>query len=533
MQIFPPFNSQPSANSRLATGVFPRASVESFLPHNRFHPHGGSMLPWAVALCRAPGASSPHLVMTDFISDPQQGATCHFAAAPLGDPRRTRRLVRFAAAMAEDPAGSIPRICGNWSDTKAAYRLFAQPLVTFDTVCQPHFDMRWQAAGGRFLLLDDTTELDFGKHRHIDGLGPLGNGSGRGLLLHSGLLIDPRHEALLGLAGAVLQPRVPAPAHEKASAALRRRRETDRFGELIDQIGTPPAKTEWIHVIDREGDNYEVFGHCLAQHVSLIVRVRCLGRKVKLQADASEVIPLKEVLTSLPVQAQRTLQVPAKARTRREPIRPARTAILDVRYGAVVLLLPRRCSPYLRAQGVRQIPVGVIGLREQAPPAGQARIEWVLYTTWPIDNLPCVDEAIAYYRWRWWIEEWHKVIKSGTRIKARQLESAERLKPLIGMSAIEAVRLLQLKSLSRKEPGCVAEAVVPKKYIRMLEVVQERKIATVREFFHGVARLGGFLDRKGDGEPGWQTIWHGWEKLALMIRGAEAFHDHPDSGICG
>ena len=107
------------------------------------------------------------------------------------------------------------------------------------------------------------------------------------------------------------------------------------------------------------------------------------------------------------------------------------------------------------------------------------------------------------------------------------------MKPLLGVSAIEAVRLLQLKSLSRSTPERSAVEVVPKKYIRMLEVVQDRKIETVRDFFHRVARLGGFLDRKGDGEPGWQTIWHGWEKLALMIRGAEAFHDHPDSGICG
>lgn len=471
--------------------------------------------------------------MIDFLSDARQWASIQFGPARLGDPRRTRRLVHFAAAMAEDPAGSIPRICGNWADTKAAYRLFRQEQVTFETVCQPHFALQRQVAGGRFLLLNDTTELDFGQHRLIEGLGPLGNGSGRGLLLHSALLVDPDRSALLGLAGAVLCPRVPAPAHETATAARRRRRETDRFGELIDQIGSPPPKTQWIHVIDREADNYEVFCHCLTQHVRLLVRVRSLSRQVKLRADASEVIALHEFVASLAVQAERTLAVPAKARTRREPARQARTATLEVRWGAVWLLLPRHRSPYLRAQAVRQIPFGVISLREKAPPAGQARIEWVLYTSWPVDTLRRVDEAIGYYRWRWWIEEWHKVIKSGTRIKARQLENAARLKPLIGVSAIEAVRLLQLKSLSRSAPGCPAEQVVPKKYIRMLEVVQERKIRTVREFFHRVARLGGFLDRKGDSEPGWQTIWHGWEKLSLMIRGAEAFHDHPDSGICG
>ena len=471
--------------------------------------------------------------MLPFISDPQQWAHLHFGETLLGDPRRTRRLVHFAAAMAEDPAGSIPRICGNWADTKAAYRLFQQSEVTFEAVCQPHFDMRHQVAGGCFLVLGDTTQLDFGSQRLIEGVGPLGNGSGRGLLLHSGLLIDPHHTVVLGLAGAVLQPRVPAPAHETPTASLRRRRETDRFGELIDQVGAPPADTVWIHVVDREGDNYEVFCHALQQRVELLVRVRCRSRKVKLSEDASEKVALQDFVASLPVRATRKLAVPAKARTRCEPARQARTATLEVRFGAVWLPWPRPRSPYVQSQGVRQIPVGVISLREKAPPAAQARIEWLLYTTWPVNSMRKADEAIGYYCWRWWIEEWHKVIKSGTRIKARQLEDAERLKPLIGVSAIEAVRLLQLKGLSRSEPERPAAEVVPKKYIRMLEVVQEREIGTVREFFHGVARLGGFLDRKRDGEPGWQTIWHGWEKLSLMIRGAEAFHNLPDSGICG
>jgi hypothetical protein len=41
------------------------------------------------------------------------------------------------------------------------------------------------------------------------------------------------------------------------------------------------------------------------------------------------------------------------------------------------------------------------------------------------------------------------------------------------------------------------------------------------------------LGREGDGEPGWQTIWHGWEKLVLLLRGAELVHAPPDSDICG
>jgi hypothetical protein len=468
-----------------------------------------------------------------FISDPRKWASLHFAGARLGDVRRTRRLVRFAANMAADPAASIPRICEDWADTKAVYQLFARPAVTFEAVCQPHFDLRQQARGQRLLVLNDTTELGFGRRRKTKGLGPLGNGSDRGLLLHSGLLIDPDSQQLLCLAGAVLCPRVPAPKNETHCASLRRRRETDRFGELIDQLGPAPAATEWVHVIDREGDNYEVFCHCLEQNTQVVIRVRCLSRQVKRCADATQTIALKDVVATFPSRGQFTLALPHKARTRREPERPARTARLELSYGVVWLPLPRCRSPYLRGQTARQIRVAVIRVWERNPPADVKGLEWLLYTTLPVKTRKQALQVVSYYRWRWWIEEWHKAIKTGTAIRRRQLEDAEGLKPLIGVSLVEAVRLIQMKSVSRSQPEEVAEEVVPPKYVRMLRVALNKEVKTVREFFHGVARLGGFLDRKGDAEPGWQTIWLGWEKLSLMIRGAEAFHDHPDSAIFG
>jgi hypothetical protein len=467
-----------------------------------------------------------------FISDPRKWASLHFGPARLGDVRRTRRLVRFAADMAADPAASIPCICEDWADTKAVYQLFARPAVTFEAVCQPHFDLRQQARGQRFLVLNDTTELGFGRRRQTKGLGPLGNGSDRGLLLHSGLLIDPDSKQLLCLAGAVLQPRVPAPNNETHSASLLRRRETDRFGELIDQVGPPPQGTEWVHVIDREGDNYEVFCHCLEQKTHAVIRVRCLTRKVKLREDATETIAIKDFLATLRTRGKITLEVPHKAQTRREAERPARTATLAVSYGVVWLPMPSCRSPYLKSQTERQIRLGVIRVWEKNPPAGQKSIEWVLYTTLSAKSREDALTVVAYYRWRWWVEEWHKAIKTGTQIRRRQLEDAEGLKPLIGVSLVEAVRLIQMKSVSRSVPEEAAEEVVPVKYVRMLRLALHKEVKTVREFFHGVAQLGGFLDRKADGDPGWQTIWHGWEKLSL-IRGVEAFHDQPDSAIFG
>ena len=95
---------------------------------------------------------------------------------------------------------------------------------------------------------------------------------------------------------------------------------------------------------------------------------------------------------------------------------------------------------------------------------------------------------------------------------------------MIALMSVVAIRLVQLKALARAHPTRPTEQIVPKRYIGLLE--RCRKLApgslgTVRDFFRTLAKLGGFLGRKGDGEPGWLTIWRGWEKLYRMIRGAD------------
>ena len=85
-----------------------------------------------------------------------------------------------------------------------------------------------------------------------------------------------------------------------------------------------------------------------------------------------------------------------------------------------------------------------------------------------------------------------------------------------------------MKSLARDAGTELAEKYVPQ---IPLKIVCRRfnlnlKTLTIYEFWRTVARMGGFLNRKSDGEPGWQTLWLGWLRLLDMIEGAEAFtHD--------
>jgi hypothetical protein len=446
--------------------------------------------------------------------EPQDWAARHFGDADLGDVRRNRRLVTYAAAAAADPSGSIAQQCGgDWNDTKAAYALFDNDHVTFTAVCTPHWQTTRQTPPGCYLLLGDTTEVDFGSHRDLADASALGNGSGRGFLLHAALLVGADTEEVFGLAGQVIPYRQPAPARESAARRRQRDRESMVWTQVIEAVGPPPAGARWIHVLDRGADNFEVFCQVRQQRTDGVIRASCLHRKV--QTAEGLPLELRQVLAGLPLAGRYDLTLRAR------PKQPARTAPLEVRYGSLVMPRPRVSSPYARQQA--PLPLQVVWVRERQPPAGQAGLSWVLYTTLPVTSYAEAVRIVAYYERRWVIEEWHKALKAGCQAERRQLHRAERLEPLLGVLGIVAVRLLQLRALARTQPQRLASDAVPGDYVRVLRRLRRAKagaIWTVAQFFREVAQLGGFLARRGDGEPGWQAIWDGWEKLQWIVRGA-------------
>ena len=95
---------------------------------------------------------------------------------------------------------------------------------------------------------------------------------------------------------------------------------------------------------------------------------------------------------------------------------------------------------------------------------------------------------------------------------------------MVGLLSVAAVRLLRLKSLARTSPDIPAQRVVPRVWLQMLKAARKglKRVhdLTIGQFYREVAKLGGFLGRKGDGNPGWITIWRGWEKLNNFVHGA-------------
>jgi len=197
-----------------------------------------------------------------------------------------------------------------------------------------------------------------------------------------------------------------------------------------------------------------------------------------------------------------------------------------LRFAEVVLPRPKVITDWIRQNQPREaLRVRVVELREISPPKGCKPVRWVLYATQPVDDVADADLVIGHYEQRPTIEDYHKCFKTGCHVEERQYETAERLERVAGLLSIVAVRLLQMRTAARETPDQAADQVAPRHWIEMLRAVRRIPAArelTIRDFVRQLAGLGGHMLRKRDGEPGWITLWRGYEKLQLLLRGAQA-----------
>jgi hypothetical protein len=462
--------------------------------------------------------SSSGQSMNTTLSTPAQWAQQEFALACLGDQRRTQRLVKIATRLAQNPGGTLPQALPRWKELKAAYRFFSQPRVGPVEVQTPH----WEATRsrcrepGEYLLIEDTTQLDYSFHPATQDLGPIGNGNGRGLLLHTTLAVrveqwtlDQRPEGIaLGLffQQSWVRTGPPKRGRETWRQRLKRPRQSQCWTAALDQTQPPPPGSQWIFLADREADFYEPLEHCQQRGVDFIIR----SYRNRAQDDAPE--HLQQAVRQLPERGTLVVELRARAGA------PARTATLQVRSGHLTLKGPERPGEAKPA-----FTVNVVAASELNAPPGVPALHWILLTSLPCECWTEAQRIVGRYTARWWIEEYHTALKSGTGVEDSQLEKAHRIETLTAVLAIVAVRLLNAQWLARARPdeAVEADAFGPQALaILAAEWGEPPGGWTHRSALVAVARLGGFLARKGDGQPGWQTIWRGWQRLMWMCQGA-------------
>ena len=417
--------------------------------------------------------------------------------------------------MLDSPESSLSSQSDDWASAKASYRFFDNKKTNFVDIAGPHWDNTRRACRGkRCLLISDTTEISYTRHPATEGLGMIGNRKGKGVQLHSCLAYDVDSEEIVGVAGARVNYRVRVPKNETRTQRAARWKESDVWGSIVDRVGVPDERTQYIHVFDRAGDNFEAVYRAHQKDCDWVVRSQHLNRRVRMASG--KIVSLKEAIEEANELGSYVLHL------RHRPHSKSREALLKVYSISVDFLAPKLQSPWLKERQIESIQQNIVIVEEQNPPKGAQPVYWVLQTSLPAQQFDDAWNVIDYYEKRWLIEEYHKALKTGCQVEAYALRTAERLESAIGMTSVIAVRLLSLKLIGRNKTKTLAKGKVPRSWLRMI-VAHNQKLnqseLTVYEFFRELAKLGGFNARKSDGEPGWQTVWKGLQRLTWMING--------------
>jgi hypothetical protein len=467
------------------------------------------------------------MIVLDHRCDPRSWAEEHFGSTMFSDVRRVERAVTIATALAANPGASIPRLFTRWYDTKAAYAFFGHWEVDAQMLQGGHREVVLEAmrSPGTYLLIEDTTEMDYSSRAPIPGLGPIGNSttSTQGFLLHSTLavrwpaLADASGRrppiAVLGLCDQQFHIRTPRPEGEpdRSTARKNRDRESQLWERASGRIGPAEEGARWVRVCDAGADIYEHLMSCAEYGHGYVIRA-AQDRALAGPDGRSHAGRLYAA-----VRAQAALgrfQVDLYARKGR----PARTATVSVSALAVRLRSPQR--PGKAVGYLPPVPCTAVRVWEATLPEGQEGVEWILLCDMAAETFEQARECAAQYATRGLIEEFHKALKTGLGAERLQLETGERLLATVAMMSVVALRLLEVREAVRRDPDAPADASgLDETELSVLRAVTGRQMRTVRDVALAIGRLGGHLNRKCDGMPGWQTLWHGFRKLQLLCEG--------------
>jgi len=440
-----------------------------------------------------------------------------FGAAELGDQRRTDRLVTMAAAIAHDPAASLPKAMRSCSETTAAYRFLDNEQISHEQIMMPHWIATRQEAAQRpcVLLVADTTEINLSSHTTTKGVGPVGQGlRGRGFYVHTVVALDASTKQILGCPYQEPFVRKPAPKKETRAQRRQRARESQIWERCASQIGAAPSGVRWVHVGDRAADIFTFWQTCQQLGCDFVVRAmedRGVFAQQEQEPEDPKLDHLRQLARKLTPQAGRLLHV------RAEHDRPARDAWLQMGYQQVCIQPPVNGASLQKTE----LLAWVIHVWEPAPPEGVEPLEWILVSSVPIASVEQAWEQVTWYSWRWLLEDFHHALKTGCQIENRQVRSVAALWRLLGILTPTALRLLLLREMAHNAPETPATEVVCPEIVQVVALLSKKRpeAMSARLLWRTIASFGGYLNRTCDSPPGWKTLWQGWIYVQTVLEG--------------
>lgn len=441
----------------------------------------------------------------------------------FGDVRLRRAGARLLEAMQHAPSMCLHALAENRTEAKRFERFLANGAVSADEMLVHAGQLTSQRVAGRHVLaIQDTTELHFTGHEASKrGFGRGGNGRDIGLFLHPTVALDAQSGGVIGLVGAQVINRTSGPAAERRGRDAEDK-ESRRWLTAAETAAAVLAAAAVITVVgDRESDVYDLFARC-PEPVHLLCRAaqdRALATGSRLFATG----------TGWPERDRYAIEVPARG------TRPARQAMVAVRFGQVTLRRPKTASADLPAF----VTLRVVDVAEIDPPDPKEAVHWCLLTTHAVADVAQAREVVGWYQARWTIEQVFRTLKSaGAQAETSQVTEATRFTKLAATALIAAVRIVQIvigrdgaTSQSLADAADPADTPMLQAFSAKLEgrtalLKNPHDPTTLAWFAWIVARLGGWsgYTSKGYKPPGPKTIARGLAKLDAMTSGWTLAH---------
>ncbi|BDA69462.1 transposase [Calothrix sp. PCC 7716] len=426
----------------------------------------------------------------------------------LGDARRNKRLVRIVEDLAAQPTSSVPQACGSVAATTAAYDFWSSPYFKPNDIRDGHTKATLERIKEHkiLLMIQDTTNIDLTTHPATRGTGYLDNRYCFGLKVHSTLAasIDG---VPLGIVNQLVWARniedlgIAKQRHQRKTEEKESQRWLDGLEQTQELI---PSEIIVVTMGDSEADIFDLFNKKRPNNSHILIR-GTHNRKVNHTAEY-----LHEAIRSTPACGKIVVSL------KRNPETAARNAELTIRYATIEVDVPQN---HIARSQLKPVKLQVVLAEEKNPPSGVTPISWLLLTTLEVNSFEDAVRCVKWYTFRWLIERYHYTLKSGCRIEELQLETAKRIDMALATYSIVAWRLLWLTYEARHNPDVSCETVLDTiEWQALCATITKNPVPpenppTLREAIRMIASLGGFLGRKGDGEPGVKTIWRGLRRL--------------------
>jgi hypothetical protein len=432
----------------------------------------------------------------------------------IGDVRTAARGAWFFDRIVATGSVVVRRLGEGRAEEIAAHRYLSSPYVTPAGILDASSGRTARACSGRRIVAaQDTTEINFaGRGAARRGLGPGSDGKSPGFFIHPVIAVDAEDEAVIGVVHAQIWTRAGEPVGSRRSRSVADK-ESGRWIAGTRAAGERLAAARSIVVVaDREGD---IYSHFAARPPGVDLAVR--ARHNRALEDGGS---LFEAATRWPDLKSTEVRVAPRG-----PGDKGRTAQVVLRAGTVRIAKPATAERH----DPKTLALGLVEVREPAPPPGVTALLWRIVTTLPTDTAAAAAEVVRLYRLRWRIEEVFRAMKAdGLRLEDTQVLDAERLFRLSALALGAAVRIIQLVDARDGSSRPMTDVLDGNLLDAVIVIGKTREGKTARQKnshpLGSLAWLAWIVARHGGWNcyykpPGPKTMAIGWERFAATLAG--------------